>query len=140
MDLVNWRLLAERLKSNRQLMIRNDSGLAKAIGVAQQLISQWQNSAPGKESPDLPIRAKIRMLEIGGYERVKNFLLIGMPQEKINKIEQKNRQVEAAWLESLPKDMPLPSEKEIFLCPYSAVEDLIELAQSKNAKTKLKNP
>lgn len=135
MELVNWQLLAQRLKSNRQLMIRNDTGLAKAIGVSQQLMSQWQkgvgNSQASNEIADLPFRAKIRMLELGGYERVKAFLLLGQKKEKIEKMEAKNRQVDLAWKESLPIEEAMPTEKELFLCEYSAVEDLIELASAK---------
>jgi hypothetical protein len=141
MDLVNWRLLAQKLKNNRSLMIRNDSGLAKALGVAQQSVSKWQNSPVGSENPDLPFRAKIRMLELGGYERIKAFLLMGQSQDKINKIEQKNRQIEVAWLESLPEDEPLPNESELFLCDFSVVEDLLEAvkpADGSESKLKLK--
>ena len=144
MDLVNWYLLADRLKGNP--LIRNDAGLAKAVGVSQQLMSEWQKGSStshankgGQEVADLPLRAKIRLLELGSYPRVKAFLLLGQPQSKVEKMEARNREIEKKWKEGLPEAKPLPTEAELFVCEYSAVQDLLEaVSPSDGSRSKLK--
>ncbi len=110
---IDWEKIAEALKS--QPNVKNDSGLAKILGVSTSMIADWRM---GRR--ELSWRARVRMLDIGGYIKVRDTLLGFFSEEQRKKIEEKNREVERAWVElNKQKILPWPKESEIVKNPKS---------------------
>ncbi len=105
---VDWEKIAEIIKS--QPNVKNDAGLAKILGISPSMIVDWRQ---GKR--ELTLRARVRMLDIGGYIKVRDTLLSFFSEDQRKKIEKKNQEVEDAWVDmNNAKSLPWPKDSEIF--------------------------